>query len=203
MTKREGFVSVMQMLSETFNRPLSPGMLEGYWMALEPLETPALAAAAKRAIVESKFMPAPAELLALAGRSQPSKAAQALLCWEKVRRAIDKHDYLVASIDFGPRVNQVIALLGGWDTLCRATLPELDIWLQKRFLSAYEELADLPVTSLRGQPLAGALPARWKDPIDVVVAIEGEPESKALPAVNQEVRELLEGLADSKSTQEA
>jgi hypothetical protein len=203
MTKREAFVSVMQMLSETFNRPLSPGMLDGYWMALEDLETPILAAAAKRAIVESKFMPAPSEMLALAGRAPESPDLAAMRCWDVVRKAIDKHDYLVRSIDFGARVNAVISNLGGWDVLCRAKLTELDNpgWLRKRFCEAYEAFANTPVYRLRGDALAGALPPKWNDPRDILVPIEGEPHPLALPAVNPEVRKHVEALAEELSTE--
>jgi hypothetical protein len=201
MTNKAKFLVSMKMLSDYFRQPLSETAVEGYWIALGDVSDEQMNTAVTRALRESRFLPTGSELIAFAGCAPPSKSAQAILCWEKVRRAIDTHDYLVASIDFGPRVNQVIALLGGWDALCRASLPELDNpgWLQKRFLKAYEELADLPVESLRGAPLAGSLPPKWKDPVDHVIRIEGEPESKALPPVNQQMKELLEGLAEAKS----
>jgi len=55
-------VVLMETLSETYSRPLTPLMLEGYWMALSDLDESELAAAAKLALRMCKYMPTPADL---------------------------------------------------------------------------------------------------------------------------------------------
>src|SRR5690349_19358502 len=132
MTNREAFVTALAVLGATFDRKLSAPAVEGYWLALSDLTEDDFKAAMKRALAECKFMPSPSELLAFV-RKKPDPAAGAMLAWQAVRKAIDVYDWNVGTIDFGPLVNATIRNLGGWDTLCRATLPELDNpgWLRK------------------------------------------------------------------------
>jgi len=176
MTKRESFVTLMEMLGETFNRPLTGGLLEGYWLVLEDLTEAEMRAAVKGALMSSKFMPTPGELRAVIRRPIGS-ALDAIQAWQVVRKAIDKFDYLVNTIDFGPLVNAVIRNLGGWDTLCTATLPELDNpgWLRKRFEEVYRSLATADPQSIHGEALTGALPPKWdpKDKRDYIVPLDG------------------------------
>src|SRR5688572_10891588 len=174
----------MTMLSETFNRPLTDAMMDGYWLVLEPLSEVEMRAAARAALSTGKFMPSPSELLSFA-RPARNPAADPILAWQAVRKALDKYDYLVGSIDFGPLVNAVIRNLGGWDTLCKATLPELDNpgWLRKRFEEVYRALATTSEPSaLHGEPLAGALPPNYKNPVHAVVSIDGAPAPKRIEA---------------------
>lgn len=206
MTKREAFVAVMNMLGETFNRPMTAGLLEGYWLAVEDLSEEELRKATRAALASSKFMPAPAELRAFA-RPPRNPNVDVVQAWQAVRRAIDKHDYLVASIDFGPLVNAVIRNLGGWDTFCRATLPELDNpgWLRKRFDEIYKSLATSDPQTLHGDPLEGALPPKWIGGKHVTVSLDGKPErlrieangaSDARASIAAHVTELAEKLSD-------
>ncbi len=205
MTKRESFAALMELLGETFNRPLTSGLLDGYWMALEDLSAEDLKTAVKRAVVTSKFMPTPAELLALV-RPQPNPAVDALKAWQVVRNAIDVHDYLVASIDFGTLVNAVIRNLGGWDTLCKATLPELDNpgWLRKRFEEIYRAFASTDESTLKGEPLEGALPRNYVNPKHVIVPIDGTTPRMRLEAngsgdARASIAAHIQHLADDKS----
>lgn len=183
MTKREVFGASITMLGETFNRQITTGLLDGYWTALEHLSAEEIKAAVSQGLAQCKFMPSPAELLAFA-RPPRNPAADAMKAWQAVRQAINKYDYLVGSIDFGPLVNAVIRNLGGWDTLCRATLPELDNpgWLRKRFEEVYRALCTSDAQGLNGEPLAGRLPPNYDAPIHAVVAIDGEPARPRLEA---------------------
>lgn len=209
MTKKEAFATMMQMLGETFNRQLSSGMLDGYWMALEDLSIDEIKDAARKAAAECRFMPVPAELRALV-RAPKNVAADVVQAWQAVRKAIDKHDYLVASIDFGPLVNAVIRNLGGWDTFCRARLPELDNpgWLRKRFEEVYRALSTAEPTTLHGEPLQGALPPKWQDkPNHVIVSLDGAPtrlriEANGTSDARASIAELVGNLADGKALSE-
>lgn len=207
MTKKEHFASVMTMLAETFGRSLTDAMLDGYWLVLEDLPEEELRGAARKVLATQKFMPSPAELLAVA-RPPRNPNADVVQAWQVVRRAIDKHDYLVATIDFGPLVNAVIRNLGGWDTLCRATLPELDNpgWLRKRFDEIYKALATAEPTTLHGQPLEGALPPKWVNPTHVVVPLDGSPprlriEANGASDARASIAAHIEALADDKAAE--
>lgn len=199
LTKEQAFATLMAMVGEVFNRKLKRETAQAYWAALEHLDEAELRRAFGRAIQECKFMPTPAELIELAGRKR-NVEAEAALAWQVVRQSIDRYDYTVATIDFGPRVNAVIANLGGWDTLCNAKLTELDNpgWLRKRFDETYQAYADLPVDSLRGEPLRGGLPADWRGGgSHVVVSIAGQPVTKRLSSSgSSEVAALVRELAD-------
>ena len=201
LSKRQAFGTAMALLSATFNRALTGPALEGYWMALEHLDEADLKRAVTRALAECKFMPTPAELIALSGHAR-NTAAECATAWETVRRSIDRYDYTVGTIDFGNRTNAVVANLGGWDTLCKASLAELDNpgWLRKRFEEVWSSFANLADESLRGDPLPGALPASWMGGRpNVVVQVPGQPSFKRLPGNPHAAAALVRELAEAKS----
>jgi hypothetical protein len=195
VTKREAFATSMAVLAASFNRELPGPAIEGYWLALQDLSEAELAAATKRALAECRFMPAPVELLALAGRAR-SLVADTAQAWEAVRTAMDRHDY-TASVDFGPLVNAVVRNIGGWDALCRASLPDL-VWRRKDFERVYEAFASKPADQLNGEYHRGAL----KGP-PVRIAIGGKLPPKQIEAATDVValnaRGVVRALADAKS----
>lgn len=203
MTEREVFATTLAVLSATFDRKLTEGAIDGYWAALSDLGEDEFKKAAQRALAECRFMPAPAELRAFARppRNHETDSAKA---WGVVRKAVDKHDYMVSTIDFGPLVNAVIRNLGGWDMLCKATLPELDNpgWLRKRFDEIYGLFARTNVNGLHGDPLSGALPDKWLHPRHVVVPIDGSAphmriESPERALISEQIRALAEAHGSS------
>jgi hypothetical protein len=205
MTNREAFVTALAVLGATFDRKLSAPAVEGYWLALSDLTEDDFKAAMKRALIECKFMPSPGELLAFAGKKK-DPGVDSVLAWQAVRKAIDKYDYLVATIDFGPLVNAVIRNLGGWNTLCRATLPELDNpgWLRKRFDEIYRTLSSADPTTLHGDALDGALPPKWDEPRHVIVPLDGKPplirlEANGASDHRASIAAHIEQLADGKT----
>ena len=183
MTNREAFVTALAVLGATFDRKLSAPAIEGYWLVLSDLSEDDFKALMKRALSECKFMPSPAELLSFA-RPRRNPATDAIQVWQAVRKAIDVYDWNVGTIDFGPLVNAVIRNLGGWDTLCRATLPELDNpgWLRKRFEEVYALMSVTEPTALHGEPLAGKLPPLYQAAPQIVVQIDGQPPRPRLEA---------------------
>lgn len=207
MTKREVFATSLAVLGATFDRKVTPPLIEGYWLVLEHLSEQEMAVAMKQALATCKFMPTPSELLALV-RPPRNPNADVVNAWQVVRKAIDQHDYLVASIDFGPLVNAVIRNLGGWDTMCRATLPELDNpgWLRKRFDEIYKSLATSDPQTLHGDPLPGALPPRWVGGKHVTVSLDGKPERLRIEAngvsdARASISEHIKKLADDKAAE--
>ena len=196
MTDRKTFMTSMALLGAAFDRKISDPLLEGYWIALEPMTDAELAAATKRALAECRFMPAPAELLALAGhgRNIDADAAEA---WEAVRRAIDEHDY-TASVDFGPLVNAVVRNLGGWDRLCRLDLEALNVWARKEFERIYGAFSPKDPASLNGEPHVGAFEGR-----PIPIRIGGKLPLRRIEAAPgtmlAESRNLVRELADAKA----
>jgi len=196
MNKREAFVTVLNVLGESFNRPMTEGLLEGYWMALQDLSTEEMQAAGKRALQECKFMPAPSELLAFVGRGPRDFAFETAKAWEAVVWAMNRYDY-TDSVDFGPLVNAVIRNLGGWVYLCNQKLPEL-VWRRKDFERLYEAFASKPVDQLNG----GYLPGEHKTEIRRI-AINGVTPPKMLPAKKEdpalEMRAHIASLVNGKT----
>jgi hypothetical protein len=72
MTDRRVFSVVMGRLAALYRVELSPGALDGYWVALEDLSDEQLARAAMAAMKSCTFMPVPSELLKIARSTQPA-----------------------------------------------------------------------------------------------------------------------------------
>jgi len=191
MTKREHFATALVVLGSALGRDLPAPALEGYWIALQVLTEEELATATKRALAECKFMPAPSELLALAGRGR-NLTADVAQAWEAVRTAIDRHDY-TASVDFGPLVNAVVRNLGGWDRLCRLDLEALNVWARKEFERIYEAFAGKEASALNGAPHMGAFKSA-----PIQIAIGGKLPLKQIEAATP-MRSVLRVLAEEKS----
>jgi hypothetical protein len=195
VNEKDAFITALGVLGATFDRRLSPPAIEGYWLALKDLTEQEFAAATERAVKSCKFMPAPSELLTLAGRGR-NVEAEIAKAWDYVRRAVDQHDYTVRSIDFGPRVNACLRNMGGWDRLCQMKVTELDVWARKEFERLYVAFSELPSEGLHGEALRGAFPAGG----DVQVKIPGQPEQR--PQLESpgrsEITKMIRDLADGK-----
>lgn len=196
MTRREKFATSLAVIAAAFNREMVPAAIEGYWIALQGLTEDDLAVATKRSLAECRFMPAPAELLALAGRGRnvETEAAEA---WEAVRRAVDEHDY-TDSVDFGPLVNAVVRNLGGWDRLCRLDLEALNVWARKEFERIYAAFSPKDPGSLNSDPHFGAFKGR-----PIPIRIGGKLPIRRIEAAPgtmlAETRNLVRELADGKA----
>lgn len=60
------FLQALTMLAESYRATMSDAAMEGYWMALQDVPDAEMGIASKRALMECKFMPTPAELRVLA-----------------------------------------------------------------------------------------------------------------------------------------
>lgn len=199
MTNREAFATALAVLASTFNRVLDPAAIEGYWLALGDLDEGEYKAAIARALREIKFMPTPAELLAFA-RPPRNIAVEAAEAWEAVKGAIQRYDYTVATIDFGPLVNTVLRSMGSWEWLCEQGEDAM-VWRRKDFDRLYEAFASRP-EAWRSTPLIGCLEGRLSDGYDrnVRVAIAGKMPPLALEAAPNPMQDLVRKLAAAKST---
>lgn len=192
MTTRESVIQAVTMLATTFNRPVTAEFVEAYQLGMSGLGPDDVARALKRALRECKFMPAPAELIALSGASERRGLATAE-AWEAVRRAIDVHDY-TTSVDFGPLVNAILRNMGGWLRLCDLPLEGLDVWARKEFERLYAEFAEKDPATLHGEPHRGAFGGPF-----VPVAIGGKLPPRALPPPAAPAVDVVRELAEAKS----
>lgn len=193
MTSKQAIITAVTMLSETFRQPVADAGFEGYILALEDIEPSELAKVTKRAVRECKFMPTPAELLALAGKGGPQQlAADTAAAWEAALWARRKHDY-TTGVDFGPLVNAVIRNLGGWVNFCEGRTERDLVFLRKKFEELYAALATQDRASLNGMPLAGAFGGMER------VAIAGVLPPLQLAAEATAVADVVRELADGKA----
>lgn len=196
MTKHETFSALITMLCEGFGRPPTAGLLELYWIVFKDLGESEMKAAIGRAAAECKFMPSPAELRGFV-RAPRDLVAEAQIAWGAVRKAVDKIDYTVSQIDFGPHVNAVVRQLGGWDALCRAPLTDLDVWKRKEFERLYLVFGEKEIGDI-GLPLEGPLDGKkYKARVVAIPGIPSQP-VPALPAVWAS-ESVAKSLADAKS----
>lgn len=196
MTKREAVIQAVTVLATTFNREISATLIEAYQLGLDAIDADAVARATKRALAECKFMPAPAELLALVGEKR-DVAALGAEAWASVRWAVDAYDY-TASPDFGPLVNACIRNIGGWGRLCDMKLGELDVWARREFLRLYALFADQDPAKLDGAPFVGFL---HEATFFVAIGTQNAPfnPARALAAPPSALAPVVRALADAKS----
>jgi hypothetical protein len=195
MSTEQAIAVAVTTLSDTLppRQPLTKAGAQGYLIALRGLTASEVGAVLEKALAECKFMPAPAELLALAGKVGPkAMTLRTAEAWEAVRAAMDRYDY-TANVDFGPHVNAVIRNLGGWRLLCAKSIHDL-VWVRKEFEKLYEAF-DGKDMGERGEFLRG----EFRDAPVVAVAIGGVKAPLSLPAKREALNELVRELADGKA----
>ena len=190
MNEKE-IIACVTLLAGALRQELTAPLLQGFCMALADLTAAELRQAVGRALCECKFMPAPAELRAFAGR--PALSARGPEAWLAVRTAMDRYDY-TDSVDFGPLVNAVVRDLGGWQYLCDQSVPDL-VWREKEFIAKFQDRAQRPVDPARGLALRGSLPGA---PLRLIAA-PGSDAPRALPAREAgQIADVVRELAQAK-----
>jgi hypothetical protein len=195
VTKEQAFAAGMGALASVFNRALDKTAIRAYELALGELSAEEMASATGAALKACRFMPTPAELLAL-GKPPRNLAIEAADAWEAVCEAMNRHDY-TDSVDFGPLVNAVVRNLGGWIALCDATKTDLKFG-RKGFERLYADFASKPLGALRGDPLMGSHKAA-----PVRIAIAGKLPPLQLASAPDPVRQVVRELAEAKSAPSA
>lgn len=132
---------VVNMLAATYNREVSPALLQAWKAALRDVPIEQVEVAAEKAMRTSKFFPAPAEIRQLAGAAEPTVESRALAAWTEFERAVTRHGPY-KSVDFADRlINATVRHLGGWEHCCDLRPSEFDKWLRKDFLKTYQAFA--------------------------------------------------------------
>ena len=117
---------------------LSDAMLEGYWWALkDDLDLAAFTSAVRTAMKTCRFLPTPAELLALVSGTVQDRATVA---WGDVVRQVGRVGSLGSPKLADEAVSAIRTVWGSWAQLARTLAapgePDHD-WARKRFEAAY------------------------------------------------------------------
>jgi len=193
MDAAEAALTAVTTLSETFRQPLSKPALRGYLIALAELSVEEIDRAAAAALRECRFMPAPAELFALAGKGGALVvAAEIAEAWTAARLARRVHSY-TTGVDFGPLVNAVIRSMGGWLVFCGHNDDALEAFERKKFETAYAAFRARSELGAMGEPLRGEFGGVER------VAIGGRAPARQLEAKPAPVASLVRELADAKA----
>jgi len=196
LTAEEAIAAAVTTLSETLppRQPISKAGVRGYLIGLRSLSRDDVERALERALTECKFMPTPAELLALAGKGGALViSAEIAEAWTAARWARRVHSY-TTGVDFGPLVNAVIRSMGGWLVFCGHNDDALEAFERRKFETAYAAFrARGDVTQLMGAPLPGEFGGVEQ------VAIGGRAPARQLDAKPTPVAGLVRELADGKA----
>lgn len=145
---------LVSVLASTFQRQVTPAMLQGYLIGLSGMTVDEIKTATESALRTCKFMPTPAELRELSGRViKPEDAA--VIAWDTAVRAVEYLGWY-RSIQFeDPAITATIRSLGGWQKFCEMCGGEEEKWLRKRFIDTYAVYCRVGVSVEAARPLAG------------------------------------------------
>ncbi len=137
---RHQFVSLIEILAESFGKEPSEAMVTGFWMGLQDLSLNTVNAGVRAALKSCETMPRPAHIRRLAGSAELGADHRATLAWQAVRTALARHG-TYKSVEFGdPLINATIRNMGGWVELGKKPEQDFDIWPRKEFERIYETI---------------------------------------------------------------
>lgn len=129
------FATVIAALAEAFQRRITDGLVEAYWLGLNDLNIRAVEAGVARAIRECSFMPAPAEIRVRCGAMSPALLVEQ--AWACMLGAIREHGGW-RSVQFEDHgITAAVERMGGWERLTGLDSEELLKWGRKDFLTIY------------------------------------------------------------------
>lgn len=134
MENKKLFAEYISMLSELFDKEVTPVSSKAYWSILDPYNDAQCKEAFDLAIKRCKFFPKPSELLEFISGPENDKATLAWLRVDKAVRTIGNYE----SVDFSDdrAINSTIEAMGGWVALCDASMDEWK-WKRKEFENLY------------------------------------------------------------------
>lgn len=137
MKDRKLFLLNMATLGEVFDKQISDTLLEIYWRILEPFDDSQCISAFKRAVIELKFFPKPAELIEIL---QSKKEFAATNAWIDVLNAVRRIG-CYRSVRFAdPVIHSVVQIMGGWTRFADMTTDD-EKWKQREFEKLYTLLS--------------------------------------------------------------
>jgi hypothetical protein len=121
------FRAVMAGMSKLYERELDTVLLDAYWLALRAWPRLEFEQAAAELMRTSEFMPRPAAFHALRERARQQSASEA---------------WFTSGVSLSDRANRAMRIATQGRYVGHIPVDELQ-WVQKRFLEAYAEIADV------------------------------------------------------------
>jgi hypothetical protein len=137
---REAFGMALMAASEIYRQDITPQAVRLWWDALNEYPLPAVQAAMQHHIKASRFMPTPADLVAVIAGSPQDKAADA---WQKVLEAARVHGQSRSIAWDDPLIPACVLGMGGFARICMCNINDLQ-WLRKEFMPLYQTFAIRP-----------------------------------------------------------
>lgn len=131
----ERFRDLMRGMGRVFGSEPDALVLDIYWLALRDWTLPEFESATALLMASAQFMPRPADYAQMRRAAEPT-AAEA---WAKVLAKVRTMSrYELVKID--PRIDAVVAQLGGYGTLMSMTTDQTP-WIAKRFSELWSDAA--------------------------------------------------------------
>jgi hypothetical protein len=141
---REAFAMALIAASEVYRQEVTQQAIALWWQTLEPYPLPAVQAAVAHHIKASRFMPTPADLLAIIEGSPQDKAEAA---WQKVLKAAREHGQARSVAFDDPLIPACVLAMGGFARICMCNINDLQ-WLKKEWMPLYQTYSIRPPASL-------------------------------------------------------
>jgi hypothetical protein len=130
------FIANFTGMAEAFGAEVSPLKINIYTRVLEQFTDYQIERAIMQACTSLKFFPKPVELIEFI---QGKASDQAMLAWEQLLQAIQKHGSYQSIIFEDGRIAQTVELMGGWLQVCTMTIDETH-WRMSDFTKIYQGL---------------------------------------------------------------
>lgn len=150
MVNPEPFVAGMNLLTEAFDKEISPALLKAYMAVLRDYDDETFQHAVARTLSSCVHFPRPVELKQFCGGGK-DKAFEA---WQLVLKTVREHGRY-QSVDFADRaINAALRAIGGWVKFCDGNEDALH-FAERDFVAAYGHYNDTGVSEERGAYLPG------------------------------------------------
>jgi len=137
---REAFAMALIAASEVYRQEVSQQAIALWWQTLEPYPLAAVQAAVALHIKTSRFMPTPADLLAIIEGSPQDKAEAA---WQKVLQAAQEHGQSRSVAFDDPLIPACVLAMGGFARICMCNIKDLH-WLKREWMPLYQTYSIRP-----------------------------------------------------------
>jgi hypothetical protein len=133
MNNIKKFAENMTLLSDIHNKEISKTIADAYFEILKPYSDEQCLKTFKKLIATSKFFPKPADFIEIL---EEAKVLTHCSAWAEVMKGLNNN-----KIPDNPKIQKIIAVLGGWDNLSLQSYDEL-VWVEKRFIEYFNDMID-------------------------------------------------------------
>jgi hypothetical protein len=146
--------TLLNALFAAFRVEASEPIVMAYTMGLRDLAIEEIEAGVSRAFQESRMMPSIAEVSIFAGHGVVNSEALATQAWSAILDAMRRYG-TYASVDFGPRINHCVRLMGGWQALGQRESADIEKWARIEFGKIWAATEQVEIAGHDGRHLEG------------------------------------------------